>query len=114
MERTKLQGVCLVRDGSPPNVCISKPGILELANIETELFDHYFEASDAQLHVSVSEVDLIVADQWDTNPSIRPFFSIEQRAEVVHSLYDGIGFHPRKLRDRLWCEAVVRSNLIIL
>ena len=41
------------------DVCIGKPGIFELADIETELFNHRLEASNSKLHVRVLEVDLI-------------------------------------------------------
>jgi len=43
------------------DIRISKPGIFELADIETELFDHRLEASNSHLHVRVLEVDLIGA-----------------------------------------------------
>ena len=42
------------------NVCVSEPGIFELADVETELFNHRLKASNAQMHVCVSEVDLII------------------------------------------------------
>jgi len=40
------------------NICISKPGIFKLADIETELFDHRLQASCA--HICVLEIALIV------------------------------------------------------
>jgi len=43
------------------DVRISKPGIFELADIETELFDHRLETSNSQLHIRVVEVDLMGA-----------------------------------------------------
>ena len=43
------------------DVCIGKPGILELADIETELFNHCLEASNSKLHIHFLEVDLIDA-----------------------------------------------------
>ncbi len=68
------------------NVCISKPGIFEIADVETELRSHHLEASDPQLHVHVLKVHLIVTviankeivnrQMPDTNPSIGRFISI--------------------------------------
>ena len=68
------------------DVRISKPGIFELADIETELFNHRLEARNSQLHVRILEADLIralIADKEirnrqmsDTNPSIGSFVSI--------------------------------------
>ena len=42
-------------------MCIGKPGILKLADIETELFNHCLEASNSKLHIHFLEVDLIDA-----------------------------------------------------
>ena len=64
IERTILQSVGNVLFDSGweiIDVRISKPGIFELADIETELFDHRLEASNSQLHVRILEVDLIDA-----------------------------------------------------
>ena len=89
MEATILQGVrnVLFHSGREIfNVCISKPGIFEVADIETKLSSHHLEAGDPQLYVCVSEVHLIVAaiadeeivnrQMPDTNPSIDRFISI--------------------------------------
>ena len=57
METTILQGVrnVLFHSGwEICDVCISKPGIFEIADVETKLSSHYSEASDPQLHVRVS------------------------------------------------------------
>ena len=43
------------------NIRIRKPGIFKFANIETELFNHSLQASNTQLHIRSSEVDMIVA-----------------------------------------------------
>ena len=40
---------------------ITEPGIYELADIETELFNHRLEASDTLLRMRLSKLDLIVA-----------------------------------------------------
>jgi len=64
MERTILQGVrnVLLHSGWEIfDVCISDPGIFELANIETELRKHRLKASNPQLHVRVAGVHLILA-----------------------------------------------------
>ena len=64
METTILQGVRNVLFHSRWeifNVCISKSGIFEIADVETKLRSHHLEASDPQLHVRVSEVHLMVA-----------------------------------------------------
>ena len=89
MEATILQGVrnILFHSGwEILNVCISKPGIFEIADVETELHSHHLEARDSQLHIRVSEVHLIVAAIADkeivnrqmsnTDPSIGRFISI--------------------------------------
>jgi len=89
METTILQGVrnVLFHLGWEVfNVCISKPGIFEIADVETKLHSHHLKASDPQLHVCVSEVHLIVAvvadkeiinqQMPDMNPSIASFISI--------------------------------------
>ena len=89
METTILQGVrnVLFHSGWEIfNVCISEPGIVELADIETKLRSHYLETSNAQMHACVSDVHLIVAaitdkeivnrQVPDTNPSIGRFISI--------------------------------------
>ncbi len=86
METTILQRVrnVLFHSGwEISDVCIGEPGIVELADIETELGGHHLEASNPQLHVRVSDVHLIVAaiaekeianrQMPDTNPSIGPF-----------------------------------------
>ena len=89
METTILQGVrnIMFHSGWEVfNVCISKPGIFKIADVETQLRSHHLKASDPQLHVRVSEVYSIVtaiADKEivdrqmsDTNPSIGRFISI--------------------------------------
>ena len=89
METTILQGVRNVLFHSEweiLDVCISKLGIFEIADVESKLRSHHIEAIDPQLHVRVSEVHLIVtaiADEEiinrqmpDTNPSISCFISI--------------------------------------
>jgi len=89
METTILQGVrnVLLHSGwEIPDVCISKPGILELADVEMELCTHHSEAINPQLHVRVSGIHLIgaaIADKEivnrqmpDTNSSIGRFISI--------------------------------------
>jgi hypothetical protein len=43
------------------DVCISEPGIFEVADIETELLNHRLQAGNPQLHVRVSEADSVVA-----------------------------------------------------
>ena len=90
METTILQGIrnVLLHPGwEISDVCISEPGIFELADIETELCSHHLEAIHTQLHVRLSDVHLIVAaiadkeivnrQVPDTNPSIGRFISIE-------------------------------------
>ena len=90
MQTTVLQGVRNIFIDSGWEifyVCISEPGILELADIETELRDHRLETSNSQLHVRFSDVHLIVAaiahkeivnrQMADTNPSIGRSISIE-------------------------------------
>ena len=90
METTILQGVRNIRFHSEweiSEICISEPGIFELADVETELCSHHSEASNSQLHVHVSDVHLVVAAIADkeivnrqmphTNPSIGRFISIE-------------------------------------
>ena len=89
METTILQGVRNVLFDSGweiSDVCIGEPGIAELANVEMELGDHHLQACIPQLHVRVSEVDLIVAAIADkeivnrqmpnTDPIIDRFISI--------------------------------------
>ena len=89
MEATILQGVrnVLFRSGwEIPDICIGEPGIVELADVETELGSHHHEAFNPQLHVRVSDVHLIaaaIAEKEivnrripDTNPSIGRFISI--------------------------------------
>ena len=64
IERTILQciGNVLFDSGwEIIDVRIRKPRIFELADIETELFDHRLEASNPQLQVRVVEVHLIGA-----------------------------------------------------
>ena len=49
MEATILQGVrnVLLHSGwEILDICISKPGIFELADVETKLCSHHLEASD--------------------------------------------------------------------
>ena len=68
------------------DVCISKPRIFEIADVETKLCSHHVEACDPQLYVRLSEVYLIVAaiadkiivnrQMSDTYPSIGRFISI--------------------------------------
>ena len=89
MDTTILQGIrnVLLHSGWEVfDVCISKPGIFEIADVETKLRSHHLEASDPQLHVRVSEVHLVVAavadkeivnrQVPDTNPSIGCLISI--------------------------------------
>ena len=89
MDTTILQGIrnVLLHSGWEVfDVCISKPGIFEIADVEMKLRSHHLEASDPQLHVRVSEVHLVVAaiankeivnrQMLDTNPSIGRFISI--------------------------------------
>ena len=89
MERTILQGVGNVLFNSGWEIfdsCISELGIFELADVETELCDHCIKAGNAQLHVRVSDVHMIVAATADkeivnrqmprTNPSIGRLVSI--------------------------------------
>ena len=89
MEATILQGVrnILFHSGWEIfNVVISKLGIFELANVETELCSHHPEARNPQLHVRISDVHLIVtaiADKEivnrqmpDANPSIGRLISV--------------------------------------
>ena len=89
METTILQGVRNVLHHSGweiLNVCISKPRIFKIADVEMKLRSHHVEASDPQLHIRVSEVHLVVAavadkeivnrQMPDTNPSIGCFISI--------------------------------------
>ena len=89
IETTILQGVqnvLLNPRWEILNACISKPGIFEIADVETKLRSHHVEASDPQLHVCVSDVHLIVAaiadkeivnrQMSDTNPSIGRLISI--------------------------------------
>ena len=62
METTILQGVrnILFHSGwEICNVCIGEPGIVELADVETELGSHHPEACNTELHVCVSDVHLI-------------------------------------------------------
>ena len=90
METTILQGVrnVLLHSGwEISNVCIGDPGIVELADVKTELGSHHLEACNPQLHVRISDVHLIAAaiaekeivnrQMSDTNPSIGRFISIE-------------------------------------
>ena len=90
METTILQGIRNVLFHSEweiDDVCISDPGIVELADIETEVGSHRLEACNSQLQVRVSDVHLIFAafaekeivngQMPDTNPSIGRFISIE-------------------------------------
>ena len=89
MKTTILQGIrdILFHSGwEISNVCVGEPGILELANVETELRGHRLEASNHQLHIRISDAHLIVAaiaekeivnrHMPDTNPSIGRFISI--------------------------------------
>ena len=89
METTILQGVrnVLFHSGWEIfNVSIGKPGIFEIADVETKLRDHHLKARGPQLHVRISEVHLIVAtiankeivnrQMPDTNPSIGRLISI--------------------------------------
>ena len=90
METTILQGVrnVLFHSGwEISDVCIGDPGIVELADVETELGSHRLETCNPQLYVRVSDVHLIAAaiaekeivnrQMPDTNPLIGHFFSIE-------------------------------------
>ena len=83
METTVLQGFrnVLFHSGWEFfDVCIGKPGIFEIADVETKLRNHHLKARGPQLHVHISEVHLIVAviankeignrQMPDTNPSI--------------------------------------------
>ena len=89
METTILQGVrnVLFHSGwEISDVCIGEPGIFEPADVETELHGHRPKACNPQLHMCVSDVDLIVAaitekevvnrQMPDTNSSIGCFISI--------------------------------------
>ena len=89
MERTILQSVGNILFDprwKVFNVCISNPGILELADIETKLFNHRLEASNSQLRVRVLKINLIVAviadkeigngQMSDANPCVGSFVSI--------------------------------------
>ena len=62
METTILQSVGNVLFDSGWevfDVCISNPGIFELADIKTELFYHRLEACNPQQHTRTFKVDLI-------------------------------------------------------
>jgi hypothetical protein len=62
IERTILQSVRNVLFDSGCeilNIRIREPGIFESTDIETELFNHRLHASNAQLYVRVSWIDLI-------------------------------------------------------
>ena len=64
MDTTILQGVrnVLFHSGwEISDVFIGEPGIVELADVETELGNHRLETCDPQLHVRVSDVHLITA-----------------------------------------------------
>ena len=64
METTILQGVrnVLFHSGWKIfDVCIGEPGIVELADVETELDSHRFETYNPQMYIRVSEVHLIAA-----------------------------------------------------
>jgi len=89
IETTILQGVrnVLFHSGwEILNVCISKTGIFEIANVETKLSSHHLEASDPQPHVRISDIHLAVAviadkeienrQMSDTNPSVGLFILI--------------------------------------
>ena len=89
MEAGILQGVRNVLFHSRweiSDVCIGEPGIVELADVETELGSHHLDACNPQLHIRVSEVHLIAAaiaekeivngQMPDTDPSIGCFISI--------------------------------------
>jgi len=63
IQRTILQSVGNIlfdSQGEIFDIRISKSGIFELANIETELLSHRLQTGHCQLRVCVSEVDLIV------------------------------------------------------
>ena len=90
METTVLQGIRNVLFHSEweiSDVCISEPGIVEFADVETELGSHHPDACNPQLHVRVSDVHLIFVtfaekeivnrQMPDTNPSIGCFISAE-------------------------------------
>ena len=90
METTILQGIGNVFFNSGWEVfdiCISEPGIFELADVETELCDHRLETSNPQLHVRTSDIYSIVAaitdkkivnrQMPDTNSSIGGFISVQ-------------------------------------
>ena len=89
MQRTILQGVQDILFHSRWEICnirIGEPGIVELADVETELCGHRLEACNSQLHVCISDVHLIDAtfaekevvnrQMLDTNPAIGRFISI--------------------------------------
>ncbi len=88
------------------DVCIGEPGIVELADVETELGSHGLETRTPQLHVRVSDVHLIAAaiaekeivnrQMPDTNPSIGRFISIHE-----------IGFHFRQLCNCLVAQCAI-------
>src|SRR5882757_4669610 len=90
MQTAILQGVRNVFVNSGREifyVCISEPGIFELADVETELRNHRLETSNSKLFVRASYVHLVIAEiadkeivhrqMPDTNPSIGRFISIE-------------------------------------
>ncbi len=89
MEATILQGArnILFHSGWEIfNVCIGEPGIVELADVETELGSHHIEACNPQLHIRISDVYLVAAviaekeiidrQMPDTNPLIGCFILI--------------------------------------
>ena len=75
------------------NVRIGKSGVFELADIETELFDHRLEARNSQLHICGFEanlIDTVIADEeirngqmTDMNPSIGRFVLISLQKDYV-------------------------------
>ena len=89
METTILQGVrnVLFHPGCEIfDVCIGEPGIVELADVETEVGSHRLDTSNSQLHVGISDVHSMAAaiaekeignrQMPDTNSSIGRFISI--------------------------------------
>ena len=89
METAILQGVGNVFFHSGweiTNLRIGETGIVEFADVETELRSHRLDASNPELHVRISDVRLIVAaiadkeienrQVPDTDPSVGCFISI--------------------------------------
>jgi len=52
------------------NISIGEPRIFELADVETELVKHYCEASNAQLDVCISWVDMVITGTFIADEEI--------------------------------------------